>query len=161
MAKKDLARMFEFVSSCDDPQKLRTIVDNARQRGATALADAAFRKLVSVLPSEEPGSVEHDFWRTVYSFEHVLVEWRGRTTLLSRTRRKVARVGVVRTLSDWVMDTKLTDGFRLLLEQGMPELTGEAIMLRHPARFEAEVVSAARTRLEAADVDTMAVTAYR
>ena len=77
MAETPSSRMFEFVSSCDDPEKLRTIVRNARKRGADALADAAFRKLVSILPSEEPGTVEHDFWRTIHSFEHVLTEERG------------------------------------------------------------------------------------
>ena len=92
--------MIEFVSSSDDPEKLRRIIENARKREADALADAALRKLVSVLPSERPGTVEFDFWRTIHSFEHVLTEERGRTTKLSRTRQKVQRVGVVQTLID-------------------------------------------------------------
>ena len=153
--------MIEFVSSCDDPEKLRRIIENARKREADALADAALRKLVSVLPSERPGTVEFDFWRTIHSFEHVLTEERGRTTKLSRTRQKVQRVGVVQTLIDWALDTKQTDGFLMLLERNMPELAGEAIILRHPDKFEQFVVSAARARLEAAGVDTAAVAAYR
>lgn len=161
MTEEHSTRMFDFVSSCDDPNKLRTIIENARKRGADALADAAFHKLVSILPSEKPGTVEHDFWRTIHSFEHVLTEENGRTTRLSRTRQKVQRVGVVQTLIDWALDTKQTDGFRMLLERDMPELTGEAIVLRHPSRFEAAVVSAARAKLEASGVDAAAVSAYR
>ena len=91
MAEADPSRMLEFVSSCDDPEKLRVIIENARRRGATELADSAFRRLVSILPSEQPGTVEHDFWRTVHTFEHVLTEENGRTTRLSRTRQKVHR----------------------------------------------------------------------
>ena len=161
MVKADIPGMIEFVSSCEDPEKLRRIVENARKREAVALADAALRKLVSVLPSERPGTVEFDFWRTIHCFEHVLTEERGRTTKLSRTRQKVRRVGVVQTLIDWALDTKQTDGFRMLLERNMPELTGEAIILRHPDKFEHLVVSAAHARLEAVGVDTVAVAAYR
>ncbi len=161
MIEKPASRMFEFVSTCDDPSKLRTIIKNAHKRGVDALADAAFRRLVSILPSEKPGTVEYDFWRTIYSFEYVLSEERGRTTRLSRTRQKVQRVGVVQTLIDWALDTKQTEGFRMLLERCMPELTGEAIVLRHPFQFDAAVVSAARVRLETSGVDAAAVSAYR
>lgn len=160
MAGGPASRMLEFVSTCDDPGKLRTIIKNARKRGVDVLADAAFRKLVSVLPSESPGTMEHDFWRTIHTFEYVLSEERGRTTRLTRTRQKVRRVGVVQTLIDWALDTKQTEGFRMLLERGMPELTGEAIVLRHPSRFDATVVSAASARLEASGVDAAAMSAF-
>ncbi len=153
--------MFKFVSTCDDPGKLRTIIKNARLRGVDSLADAAFRKLISIVPSEVLGTVEYDFWRTIHSFEYVLSEERGRTTRLSRTRQKVQRVGVVQTLIDWALDTKQTDGFRMLLERDMPELTGEAIVLRHHSRFDATVVAAAQARLEASGVDVTAVLSYR
>jgi hypothetical protein len=39
------------------------------------------------------------------------------------------------------------------LDRGMPELTGEAVILRHTDLFDPEVVAAARTRLVAAGVD--------
>ena len=153
--------MLEFVSSCEDPEQLRIVVENARKRGGTDLADAAFRRLVTVLPSEQPGTVEHDFWRTVYTFEHVLTEERGRSTRLTRTRQKVGRVGVHQTLIDWALGKNETEGFAMLLERGLPELAGEAIVLRHRDGFESEVVSAAQARLEAAGIDVEAAAAYR
>ena len=156
----DKSEMLAFVASCDDPEKLRTIEKNARKRGADALADAAFRRLVSVLPSERPGTVEHDFWRSVHTLEEVLTKERGRKTPLSRTRRKVDRVGVRQTLADWVLKPEKTTGFDMLLERNMPELLGEAVILRHPDEFETDVVGAARTRLEASGVDIAKVTAY-
>ena len=157
----DESRMLAFVASCDDPEKLRTIEENARKRGADALADAAFRRRVSVLPSERPGTVEHDFWRSVHTLEAVLTEERGRTTRLSRTRQKIGRVGVRRTLADWALARKKTEGFDMLRERGMPEFLGEAVVLRHPGEFESDVLDAARNRLQASDVDIAKVTAYR
>ena len=161
MVKHDLDRMLEFIGSCEDPEQLRMVVENARKRGGTDLADAAFRRLVTILPSEEPGTVEHDFWRTVFTFEHVLTEERGRSTRLTRTRQKVNRVGVHQTLIDWALGKTESEGFTKLLERGLPELAGEAIVLRHQDGFESEVVSAAQARLEAAGVDVDAAAAYR
>lgn len=153
--------MLKFVDTCDDSKQLRTLVRNARDRGATDLAEAAFRRLVKILPSEQPGTVEHEFWRTVHSFEEVLSEERGRTTRLSRTRQKVSRVVVRQTLIDWALSKTESEGYTMLLERGLSELAGEAIILRHQDRFEAEVVKAAQARLEASGVDVEAVAAYR
>ena len=152
--------MLAFIASCDDPEKLCAIEENARKRGADALADAAFRRRVSVLPSERPGTVEHDFWRSVHTLEAVRSEERGRKTPLSRTRQKVDRVGVRRVLADWALDRKKTKGFYMLLERNMPELLGEAVVLRHPDEFEADVMAAARNRLESSGVDIAKVMAF-
>ena len=161
MKKDKLDRMRKFVDTCDDPEQLRTVAKNARKRGATDLAEAAFRRLVRILPSEQPGTVEHDFWRTVHSFEEVLSEERGRKTRLSRTRQKVGRVGVHQTLIDWALGKTESEGFAMLLERGLSELAGEAIVLRHRDKFEPEVAKAAEARLEAAGVDVAAAAAYR
>lgn len=145
--------MLAFIAQCSDVDNLKSIIKNAHDRGASVVADAAFRKLVSLVPAEKPGTVEHDFWQTVHAFEYVLTEERRKTTRLSRTRQKVARVGVVETLKDWALSDKQTNGFKMLLERGMPELTGEAIVLRHPEHFDAHVQAAARERLAQAGVD--------
>ena len=161
MGSDDESKMLDFVASCNDPEKLRTIEENARKRGADALADAAFRRRVSVLPSERPGTVEHDFWRSIHTLEAVLTEERGRTTRLSRTRQKIGRVGVRQTLADLALARKKAEGFDMLLERDMPELLGEAVVLRHPDEFESNVLDDARNRLEAFGVDIAKVTAYR
>ena len=46
------------------------------------LADLAFRRLIAILPQEQPGTIEHDFWQTIHAFEHALTEERGKTTRL-------------------------------------------------------------------------------
>src|SRR6201999_188798 len=96
----DTSKILLVISKCDDPDKLRTLIENARRQKETEVADAAFRRLISRVPSEKPGTVEHDFWQTVHAFEFTLSEERGKTTRLSRTRQKVARVGVIETLKN-------------------------------------------------------------
>lgn len=150
---KDLQKMLNLIGSCDDPDRLRTWHANARKAGHLELADAAFRRLIAILPEEKPGTVEHDFWQTIHAFEHILKEERGKTVRLSRTRQMVGRVGVLATLESWAKRTSDTDGFTMLMERNMPELTGEAIVLRHASQFDPEVVDAARDRLERAGVD--------
>ena len=146
-------KIMAFIAQSADVERLGSLVRNARAKGAADVADAAFRKLVSVVPAETLGTVEHDFWQTVQAFEFTLSEERGKTTRLSRTRQKVAKVGVVQILADWATDDHPTDGFKKLVERGMPELTGEAAALRHADRFAAPVLEAARRRLSEAGVD--------
>jgi hypothetical protein len=149
----DSTKMLGLIATCDDEEKLRSWIANARKAEQKDVEDAAFRRLVEILPKEAPGTVQHDFRRTIHAFEHILTEERGRTTRLARTRQKVAKVGEIATLRDWALASKSTDGFDMLLERNMAELTGEAIVLRHADQFDASVVSAAQKRLESAGVD--------
>ena len=153
----DHSKIMAFIATCEDGAKLRQLIKNARAQKNAMVEGAAFRRLIALVPSAAPGSVEHDFWQTIHAFEEALTEERGRTTRLARTRQKVQRVGVVRTLMDWALSVKETEGFAMLLERKMPELTGEAIVLRHPAHFDDDVRAAARARLVRAKVDVGAL----
>ena len=53
----------------------------------------------------------------------------------------------------FALSNKSTGGFDMLLERGMPELTGEVIVLRHSEQFDNEIQNAARERLVQAGVD--------
>ena len=144
----DHSKILKHIEASTDPESLKTIIKHAEAQGEKAVKEAAFRKLISIVPETAPGTVEHDFWTTVHAFEFALSEERGRTTKLSRTRQKVARVGIMATLEDWAFG-KQTTGFDMLVERGMPELTGEAIVLRHADKFPEDVTAAARERLAA------------
>ncbi|MCF7701482.1 hypothetical protein [Loktanella sp. M215] len=141
------------IAATTDPAKLRNFRANARRLSATDVEEAAFRRLVEILPKEEPGTLEHDFWKTIHAFEEMHSEERGKTIRLSRTRQKVARVGVKETLIGFATSKTPTDGFRILIDYGCPELTGEALVLKHSKEFNPEVQLAARRRLEDAGVD--------
>jgi hypothetical protein len=151
---KTKAEIIAQIEKCDDEKLLRNWIENARRKGETEVEEAAFKRLIQLLPKENPGTLEWDFWRTIHAFELTLTDENGRTTRLSRTRQKVQRVGVKQTLTDWALGKKETDGFTMLLERGMPELSGEAIILRHANEFDEEVRDAAQMRLTNAGVDT-------
>lgn len=154
------ANHIRALSEMSDPNKIRRLMENARAKAASGddpeagqLADAAFHRLISILPSQNPGSVEYDFWKTIHAFEQLLSEERGKTTRLARTRQKIQRVGERQTLSDFAHSKKPTEGFSMLIERGLYELTGEALILKHAADFDAATIYAAKLRLEAAGVD--------
>lgn len=152
----DVEEMLHIIEHSNSEKDLRQWIENCRTK-APSLAKAAFKRLVLISPKEQVGTVEHDFWQTILAFELMLSEERGRKTLLSRTRQKLARVGVLQTLNDFATSKKPTDGFVMLIERGMPELTGEAIVLRHQNMFSAEAVEGAKVRLTSVGVELAAV----
>lgn len=149
----DHTRILASIAASTDADQLRRFRENAQKKGVTVVADAAFRRLIEILPEQAPGSIEHDFWMTIHAFEEVLRDERGRTVRLSRTRQKIGRVGVKQTLIDFATSKAPTDGFNMLIERGLPELTGEALVLKHSESFDPEVQAAAKQRLEDAGVD--------
>ena len=149
----DNTKIIASISKCNDPDKLRTWIKNARNKNASDVADSTFRRLISIVPSEQPGTVEHDFWQSIHAFEHILLEERGKTVRLSRTRQKISRVGIMQTMRDLALSDKKSDGFEMLMERGMPEITAEAVILRHTDKFDSDVLAAARERLSGAGVD--------
>lgn len=155
----DYSKVLDAISKIDDPQQLRNTIKNARTKGVEEVAEAAFRRLVEVLPEVKRGTVEFDFWRTIAAFEEVLREERGKTVRLTRTRQKIVKVGVKQTLADFATDPHVTEGFKMLMDRQMPELTGEATIIRFADDFSPEVVSAARLRLTDAGVNVEALAA--
>lgn len=154
----DQTKVLAFIAKCKDPAELRGIITNATKHEAEEVRLAAFLRLIEIVPEEKPGSVEHDFWRSITAFEHLRTVANGKTTRLSRTRQKVKRVGILKVLEDFALGRE-TEGYETLMELEMPELTGEAIILRHEAAFSAEAVAAARSRLFSAGVDIARVLA--
>lgn len=149
----DHTKVLATIAKSTDANQLRRFRENAKRMGVTVVADAAFRRLIEVLPEEAPGSIEHDFWMTIHAFEEVLRDERGKTVRLSRTRQKIGRVGVKQTLIDFATSKAPTDGFNMLIERGLPELTGEALVLKHSESFDSDVQVAAKQRLQDAGVD--------
>ena len=146
MTTQNIAKMLVFIQTCGDAKKLRQLAANADEKGVPELANAARLKLYSILPGDDPSTLEFAVWQSIYALEDVLKQERGKTIMLSRTRQKIARQGVARCVADLVLG-KPSDGFQMLLEREMLELSFEAIALRFSDRFEEDVLDAARQRL--------------
>lgn len=151
--KVDVAAAMEFIRNSTDPDKLKTLIANARKLGNEEVRHAAQLRLYAILPSAKPGTVEHDVWQSIYALEGALAEERGKTVLLARTRQKIGRDGEIKTVADLVTG-KATEGFTMLIDRSMPELSFEAVALRHPDQFEPAVLEAARQRLADAGITT-------
>ena len=149
----DHSRVLQAISEMTDPERLRNTVRNAKLKGVTEVADAAFDRLITVQPSQKPGTVEHDFWKTIFAFEEILREERGRAVRLTRTRQKIAKTGEKPTLADFANNNLPPEGLQMLVARNLTDLTGEAIVLRHADDFAPEVLAAARLRLMGAGVD--------
>lgn len=154
MKTPDRSRILDNIGNCDEPEKLRQYMKNARQRGADDVYNAAFERLISVQPSSEVGTVAHDVWRTIFAFEELLKEERGRTVRLSRTRQKIQRDGEVKTVMDLTLKAEPSDGFTMLKDRGILELSFEALVVARAEHFPEDVVDAARARLEGHGMDT-------
>ncbi|OJF99384.1 hypothetical protein [Pararhizobium antarcticum] len=145
------AKLIELISVCTDIGKLQNWVRNAEREGVPEIADAARRRIIEVeaLKSKDSSSdsMVLDFWKSIFALEFALSEERGKTTRLNRTRQKIARVGVLKTLADLALQPTASEGYFLLRERGMLDMSAEAVVLRFPDRFGPDVLIAARRRL--------------
>lgn len=139
-------RSLDYIASCGDPEKLRQLAANAHTQGNEAVREAARRRLYQVLPSERPGTVEYDVWQSIHALEDTLTHERGKTVRLNRTRQKIKRDKEIQTVADLVLK-RASEGFHMLVERNLPELTFEAVAIRHPEAFDQRVREAAAARL--------------
>ncbi|MGR9058976.1 hypothetical protein ACU8NH_24260 [Rhizobium leguminosarum] len=146
-------RAIRMIENCSDAKKLRQFAANARREGLEAVARAAELRLYEVLPKEKPGSFEHDVWRSIYALEGSLTSERGKTTRLGRTRPKIAQLGELETVKDLILRKKASEGFFMLIDRHMAELTFEAVALRHPAKFDDPVLEVAAARLRSVGIE--------
>lgn len=155
MAKEDdlTRRALERIATCNDPRELRKIADNAKAAENDAVREAALRMLYAVRPDAKPGTLEHDVWQSIFALEGALTDERGKTTLLARTRQKIARQGELQTVADLVLKPA-SEGYRMLRDRNWLDLTFEAVALRHPKRFDELVLAAARERLRRSGLET-------
>lgn len=61
-------------------------------------------------------------------------------------REDVYDKGVRRCLIDWTLGQP-TSGFELLMKRGLPELTGEYLVVKHTDEFSTELVAAEKRQL--------------
>jgi hypothetical protein len=144
------ARKLKTASEC------RTVLERARARGLNEVYDAVFRRLCELVGSEydDPDDpLVRDFYETLAAYEQLLTEKNGKNTTASRTRQKIANKGVHQSLVEWTRGKIETNGFTLLVKAGLPEYTGEYLVVRYADRFPIDVVRLARERLDSHAVE--------
>jgi len=143
-----------------DKTRLRTLMENARRLKRDDVYRLALRQLCRAEGRNIEDPLEAQFEIVMRALEEALTEQSGRTKRLNRTRQKLSRSGVHKTLSDLALSPKPSIGFIKLVEFNMADMSAEALVLKFRKRFVPEVVSAAQRRLEEykvpipADVET-------
>ena len=129
-----------------DREALRNLMDNAKRLERDDVYWLAFKQLCSLEGITYDDPLERGFYDMLNAYEQLLTEKNGRTTKATRTRQKLKNKGVQQCLVDWALGPP-TDGFKLLVEKGLPELTAEYLVVKYAKRFPEAVVKAARERL--------------
>jgi hypothetical protein len=145
------------VSKLKTPDDCRTVMQRARDRDLSDVYNAAFKRFCELIgnANDDPSDpLVRDFYETLAAYEQLLTEKNGRTTAASRTRQKIDNKGVHQSLIEWTRGKAETNGFKLLVEKGLPEYTGEYLVLRYANRFPEDVVALARSRLAAHGITT-------
>jgi hypothetical protein len=145
-SEKNTERALSLVARTNDPDSLQRIANNAKMEKNYVVERAARLRLYMVKPSAERGTFEHAVWQSIFALEDMLTSERGKTTRLSRTRQKITKDGELKCVSD-LIEGKESDGFKMLVERDLIELTFEAVALRFPEKFSTATLEAARRRL--------------
>lgn len=114
------------------------------------LAQRARRRAIE-LRAQEYGvknDVERELLKAIYAYEEVLSHKNNRKTYASRTWQMINKYGLIHA-AEKAVDRKVDpDGYKLLSEMGMSDLTFEAVILRYPSYFRVDAVDRAKERLK-------------
>lgn len=145
-------KVLEQIARCSEPALLKRWIENAVRQGNVTVERAARLRLYEVLPSATPGTLEYDVWQSIYALEDLESRKKGKTVRLQRTRNMIRDRKEAGTVAHLVSKRTASAGFQMLLDYELPELTFEALVLKHPAQFESGVRDAAADRLAEANV---------
>jgi hypothetical protein len=138
------------ISEYTDQTALRSLMHNAKRLKRDDVWQQAFRRLCELEGLDQTDPLHRDFYATLRAYEELLTQKNGRTTRASRTRQKLRNKSVVQCLEDWATSSAPTEGFDLLVNSGMPELTGEYLVIKYSDRFSRDAVASAKARLQMA-----------
>ena len=132
-----------------DPKKLRNWMANANRMKRDDVYRAAFKQLCRVEGRNIEDPLEAEFAAVMRALEEALSQEAGKTKRLNRTRQKLGRAGVRKTLADLALKPNPSMGFLKLVEFGMADMSAESLILKYATDFDENVVAAARKRLSA------------
>jgi len=145
--------MSQFVSKdnfheATDVAKIRSFMANAERLGEADLVLKFKQRIFELAGGDGNSEIEKRLFQALAAYEEILLEKHGKAVKATYTKRKIKDKGVIKTLSDWALDTKVTPGFEALVSQGLEDFTGEKIVIDFADEFPAEVVEAAKRKFE-------------
>jgi hypothetical protein len=138
-------------SKLKTPNECRIVMRRAQEKQLQDVYNAVFKRyceLTGAANDDPSDPLIADFYRTLAAYEQLLTEKNERNTIASRTRQKISNKGVHQSLIEWTRGKAETNGFKLLVAKGLPEFTGEYLVVRYADRFPEDVVSLAKDRLD-------------
>jgi hypothetical protein len=148
-----IQKILDQIGRCSEPSLLKQWIKNAERQGDMRVERAARLRLYAVLPSATPGTLEYDVWQSIFALEDLESKKKGKTVRLQRTRNMIRDKKEAGTVAHLVTKKMASAGFQMLLDYDLPNLTFEALVLKHPAQFDEVVREAARLRLDGAGLD--------
>jgi len=146
---------FKLVVAPEDmitSDEVRSLMKNATKLGEAGIVERCRRRLFEIAGEPFDDPLHRRFWQMIAAYEELLTTKNGKKTRANRTRQKVEKKGIISTLQSWVHANETT-GFETLMAAGLPEYTGEYIILEFPQRFEKTDLQAAIERLNEYEVD--------
>jgi hypothetical protein len=116
----------------------------AKERGLQDVYLAAFDRLYELAGADLSDPLHRDWWRSLAVYEQMLTEKNGRNQKAGRTRQKIKNKGIEQSLIEWVKMKGASDGFKMLIDQGRPEYTGEYLVIKYADRFPKDIVAKAK-----------------
>lgn len=141
--------MDDRVARLKSTRECEVFAKNARRLGRSDLALEAERRAIELLAQghQSDTAAEREAIQAIYAYEHILTEKNGRRTRANRTWQMVKRYGIIEAINRVVSRPDDAQGYLLLKEKGMEDLSFEAIVLRYPESFSEEAVSHSAARL--------------
>jgi hypothetical protein len=136
------------VHEATDVAKIRRFMENAEPLGEDELVRKCKQRIFELAGGDGNSEIEKRLFQALAAYEEILLEKHGKAVKANYTKRKIRDKGVIKTLTDWALDTKVTPGFEALVSQGLEDFTGEKILIDFADEFPDEVVEAAKRKFE-------------
>lgn len=141
--------MDDIIPKLTTPEECMQLAANVRDNNPE-LARRARRRAIELRAASHglKSVVELELLKAVYAYEEVLFEKHKRRTRATYTWRMIDQHGIILAAEKAVNKKTETKGYKELVGMGLQDLTFEAVIVRHPDKFNQNVVMCAKERLE-------------
>ena len=141
--------MDDIISKLKTPEQCIQLAKNVIERNPD-LAKEARRRAVELraIAYGSTRRVELELLKALYAYEEVLTEKNKKTTRASRTWQMIKKYGIIIAAERAVDRPIEPNGYKVLVQMGMQDLTFESVIVRYPDAFNEGVVVRAQDRLK-------------